>query len=314
MTSIITRTFDWTLAKEPLVRHLRPARGSQSTVMDALDLALTLRGHGWDWSRGVYIPRETRPTNRRGFTFYVILSAAIHALVCGVVHKAIRSFSPTGIGAAGGSIFDETLPFHARYLRASVISAFASVWIYTFIQAYYDACTIIAVLVFGQEPGQWPPAFDAPWRATSMSQFWGRRWHQFCRRMFLVQGGYPLSFLLGRAGLVVGAFLSSAVTHHVAMVMLNNQLELWKLHVGFGMMGPVVLAEIAYKRLTGRKVGGVAGWIWTMVWLLLLGNLIVDGFARAGMFGRSNFTESVVPRREVVERLVERFDSWLHAI
>ena len=280
---------------------------------DALDLALTLRGHGWDWSRGLYIPRETRPTNRRGFAFHVFLSFVIHAFVSGVLHKAIRSFSPMGIGAAGGSIFDETLPFHARYLRASIISGFASIGTYAFIQLCYDACTIIGVLVFGQEPGQWPPAFDAPWRATSISEFWGRRWHQFYRRMFLVQGGYPLSFL-GRVGFVVGAFLSSAVMHHVAMVILNDQLDLWRLHVGFGMMAPVVLAENAFKRLTGRKVGGVAGWIWAMVWLLLLGNLIIDGFARAGMFGRLNFIESVVPRRDVVERLVARFDSWLHAM
>ncbi|KAG8218010.1 hypothetical protein J3R82DRAFT_6202 [Butyriboletus roseoflavus] len=31
---------------------------------------------------------------------------------------------------------------------------------------YYDACTIITVPAFGQDPAQWPPVFDAPRRAT----------------------------------------------------------------------------------------------------------------------------------------------------
>lgn len=314
MIYIVTRTLDWTLPKEHFVRHLRPAKATQSTVMDALDLAVTLRGYGWDRSHKVYFPPETRPANRRGFTLHVIKSAVIHVLLSGVLHTVIGSFTPTSIGAAEGSIFDDTLPFYTRHLRATIISVCASAGIYAFIQLCYDTCTLIAVLVLGQDPGQWPPAFDAPWRATSVSSFWGRRWHQFFRRLFLVQGGYPLSFLFGRVGFIVGTFLSSAVLHHVAMVMLNGHLEAWRLLAGFGMMAPAVLVEMVFKRVTGRRVGGVVGWVWTVGWLLLWGNLIIDGFARAGLFGRFGFLESVVPRRDVVERLMARFDVWLHAM
>ncbi|KAH0836313.1 hypothetical protein J3R83DRAFT_7862 [Lanmaoa asiatica] len=281
--------------------------------MDALDLASALRGHGWSWSGKAHIPRETRPTSRGGFIFYVILSVAVHALIWGVLQRAIVSFQlPMGHAALSkGSIFDETLPFHVRYLRASVISAFAVWWIYAFIQTCYDTCTIVAVLAFGQEPAQWPPAFDAPWRATSQSDFWGRRWHQFYRRMFLIQGGYPLSFFLGRVGLVIGSFLSSAVMHHIAIITFSDQGELWRMLVGFGMMALIVLAEALFKQLTGRKVGGCAGWVWTMGWLLVWGSMIIDGFARAGSWGHMDFT---VPGLAVVDRLVVNFDSWLHSI
>ncbi|KAH0826891.1 hypothetical protein J3R83DRAFT_4437 [Lanmaoa asiatica] len=314
MIFIVTRTSDWASAKEPLVRHLRPAKSSQSTIMDALDLASALRGYGWNWSGGVYIPRETRPTSRGRFTFYVILSAAVHALSCNVLQRAIVSFSPMSLRSlSGGSIFDETLPFYVRYPRASVITVLVGFAIYAFIQVCYDTCTLVAVLVFGQEPAQWPPAFDAPWRATSLSDFWGRRWHQFFRRIFLTQGGYPLSLFFGRAGVVIGTFLSSAIMHHIAMVALNDQLEPWRMLAGFGMMAPVVLAEGVFMQLTGRKLAGCAGWVWTMAWLLLWGNLIVDGFARGGLFGHLNFTEGM-PGKAVVERLVANFDSWLHAM
>ncbi|KAI9574424.1 hypothetical protein HD554DRAFT_2229995 [Boletus coccyginus] len=314
MAFIVVRTFNWTLTKEPLERQLRPAKQSESTLMDALDLASTLRGHGWDWSHGVYIPRETRPTDRRRFTLCAILSATFHLLLFGVLHTAMRSFSPVGLGdISGGSIFDEALLLHVRYLRASVISIFYVFALYALVQTCYDLCTMTSVLVFGQDPVQWPPAFDAPWRATSLNDFWGRRWHQFFR-MFLVQASHPLSFFLGKAGLVIGAFLSSAVLHHMALVSLDDRSELWRNLVGFGMMAPGILAERAFKRLTGNKVGGMVGWIWTMTWLVLWGNVMIDAHTRAGVFGYFNFIGRVVPGRAAVERLVAGFDDWLHAM
>ena len=315
MIFIVTRTLDWTMAKEPLVRHIRPTKDSKSIIMDALDLASTLRGHGWDWSRGVHIPRETRPTNRGGFTFHVILSAAFHVLLWGVLQSTIRSFSPTGFGSLiGGSIVDETLPFSVRYPRAYIISVFAAIEIYAGLQTCYDACTIAGVLLFGQDPAQWPPAFDAPWRATSLIEFWGRRWHQFFRRMFIFQGGYPLSFCLGRVGFIIGTFLSSGVLHHIAMVTFNDQIESWGILVGFWMMAPGVLVERAFKQFTGRKVGGVVGWVWMMAWLILWGHMIVDAYARAGLFGNFNFITGMVPGQAVVERMVANLDTWLHAM
>jgi hypothetical protein len=313
MFLIATRTFDWTLAKGPLARHLRPAKNSKSIVMDALDLASTFRGYGWDWSRGVYIPRETRPTNHRGFMFHVILSATFHALFCGVLHSTIRSFSPIELGSlSGASIFDETLPFYVQYPRACIISLIAAFEIYAGVQTCYDACTIIAVLVFGQDPAQWPPVFDAPWRATSLSEFWGRRWHQFHRHMLLTLGGYPLSFVLGRAGLIIGAFLASGMLHHIGMVPLDDQLASWRMVFGFVMMAPGILAERAFKQFTGRKVSGAVGWVWMMAWLLLWGNVIIDAHARGGMFGHFGFP--FVPGQAVVERLVANFDVWLHSM
>ena len=316
MIYIVTRTLEWTIRKKPLARCSRPGKGSRSVILDALDLALTLRGHGWEWSHGVKIPHEYRPTDRRGFTLHVSRSAITHALVCGGLHKAIGSFDPTTIGAAGGSLYDDTLPFHTRHIRAGVMSLVAWAGIYTFIQFCYDICTLLAILFLGHDPEQWPPAFDAPWLATSISDFWGRRWHQFFRRLFLVQGGFPLQFFFGRTGLVFGAFFSSAVLHHVTMVILNDKLEAWRLLAGFTMFAPVVLAENAFMWWTGHKVEGFAGRIWAIAWFLVWGTMCADGFARAGMFGRLNFTELVLPEnvRDIIEKLVTHLDGNLRAL
>ena len=315
MFFIVTRTMDWASAKEPFVRHVRPVKASTSTIMDGLDLALTLRGYGWNWLRGVHFPHETRPADRTTFILHVILSAIFHSIVCGVLHVAIRSFSPRGFGSrSGASIFDDTISFYVRYLRASIISLFSMYAIMAGIQMCYDTCTLLGVLVLGQDPAQWPPAFDAPWRATSMGDFWGCRWHQFFRHMFLIQGGYPLSFLLGKVGYVIGAFLSSGILHYIAMTSLIGRADPWRMIVGFGMMGPVILVERAFKRLTGRRVSGVVGWVWTTTWLLVFGNMIIDAFAKAGAFGHFSFTEDVVPGRQVVRGLVTSFDAWLRTL
>ncbi|KAF8551196.1 hypothetical protein OG21DRAFT_317296 [Imleria badia] len=154
--------------------------------MDALDLVSNFRGHGWDWSCRVHIPRETRPSNRTEFIFifYTILSAGTHAFAYCILNTAIRTLSrasfgildetlpfldrairvvfPLAIGEiSAGSIFDESLPFYLRFPRSSVLSFLALVWIYVGLQAYYDLCTIIGVLILQQDPTQWPPAFDA---------------------------------------------------------------------------------------------------------------------------------------------------------
>lgn len=316
MISVTTRSLGWAMAKGPLVRHLRPSNRSPSTIMDAFDLTVNVRGHGWDWSRyRSYIPPETRPTNRVAFVFYAFISAVVHALIFRAFHRAVLTLVPEGVGSIPerSTIFDDTLPFLVRYLRASMISTFTAIWLYASFQMCYDLCTIPAVLVLRQDPAQWPPAFNAPWRLTSLSDFWGRRWHQFLRYTFLLLG-YPLSFILGRAGGVIGAFLASAVLHHIALCPLNSPIEFWWMLVGFGIMAPGILAERAFHQTTGRQVGGALGWVWTMSWLLVGGNVIVEGFARGGMFVCSSLYDSASPIREPVERLMIGFDAWLHTL
>ncbi|KAF8552899.1 hypothetical protein OG21DRAFT_1485819 [Imleria badia] len=338
-----TRALGWALARKSLVRQLRPANSTPSTLMDALDLVSNFRGYGWDWSRGVHIPRETRPSNRTGFIFSKILSLAAHAFAFGILNTAIGSFSSAGLGKlscghvleetlpflhratricfpvrfgdiSGGYLFDASLPFYSRFLRSSVISALALVWAYVALQSCYDSCTILGVVILGQDPAQWPPAFDAPWCATSLADFWGRRWHQWLRHILLILGAHPLSFIFGRAGVLIGAFLAAAVIHHFGLITVNRKSEFWRMLVGFGMMAVGIIIENTFKHVTRRKVQGLAGWVWTMGWILLWGHAIIDGYARAGMFSFPTLIDLVPPLRMSVEDMVTEFDTLLHAI
>ncbi|KAF8836142.1 hypothetical protein BDN67DRAFT_974572 [Paxillus ammoniavirescens] len=305
MIIISTRTLEWTLQKEPLKRHIRPAGATPSTIMDVFDLVVNLRGHGWDWSKGLHVPRETRPSTRKRFVAYAMLSGGLHTFMCGVLHTAVQSFSPDAFGSfIGGTIFDETLPPFAKYLRASIISTLVAFQIYCSLQMVYDLCIIPGVLILRQDPAQWPPAFDRPWFATSVNDFWGRR--------TFILGSHPFSLVFGRVGGVLGAFTTSAVLHHIAFMTINGQMELWRMIVSFGMMALAVIGERAFRQWTGRKVGGLVGWVWTMAWVNFWGTLMVDGWARAGLFGFASLVDSATPVGALVKHSVMRFDAWLH--
>ncbi|KAG2367224.1 hypothetical protein BDR07DRAFT_1394044, partial [Suillus spraguei] len=293
-------TLEWTVQTKPFIRV--PARQSstdapkRNSMLDALDLTYNFRGCGWDWSQGLYVPPETHPTSSRlAFAISALISGLKHSFIFGVAHCAIQSFSPDTFGSVnGGTIFDYSLPPHLRYLRSTIITTLCTLFVYSVFQANYELTAPLGVLLFKQHPDQWPPSFDSPWRATSVREFWSRRWHQRFRRLFIFLGKYPLSLLFGRAGALA----------------VDPSSEMWRSLLPFGMMGVGMVIERA---VAGNKTGGWIGWIWTMCWLVLWGNMIVDGWARTGVLGGSTILDSVTPVRQPIERLVRMFDEYLHA-
>ncbi|KAG1906348.1 uncharacterized protein F5891DRAFT_1182596 [Suillus fuscotomentosus] len=124
--------------------------------------------------------------------------------------------------------------------------------------------------------------------------------------MFL--GGNPLSLLFGRIGGVIGTFLVSRFIHHLTLLPFDPSSEMWRMMLPFGMMGTGMVIERA---VSGNKTGDWMGWMWTMCWMLLWGNVMVDGWAKAGMLGSLSILDSATPIRQLIEWL---FDEYLHAI
>ncbi|KAG2058209.1 hypothetical protein BDR06DRAFT_950634 [Suillus hirtellus] len=314
MVCIAARTFEWTVQTKPFIRVARRSSTDapkRNIVLDTIDLACNLRGCGWDWSKGLYVPPEIHPTSSRlAFATSALISGLKHLFLCGAIHSAVQSFSPDTFGSVdGGTIFDDSLPPHLRYLRSSIIATTCAFGIYSVLQAGYELTVVMCVLLFRQHPDQCPPSFDSPWRATSLREFWSRRWHQWFRRIFIFLGGKPFSLLFGRIGGVIGTFLASGFFHHLALLAIDPSSEMWRMLLPFGMMGTGVVIERA---VAGNKTGGWMGWVWTMTWLVLWGNVMVDGWARAGMLGGSSVLDSATPVRQPIERLVRMFDEYLH--
>jgi hypothetical protein len=239
------------------------------------------------------------------FLLVVLLSLVKHILFLDALQYTIQSFSPPTFGSpSGGTIFLPSLPPLHRYTRSSFISLLSGFIVYCAIQIGYDFSTLCGVVLFRQYPTQWPPLFNEPWRSTSLSQFWAKRWHQVFRNSFIFMGGKPLAFLAGRAGGVMGVFLISGLLHDLGMWGMGRGTEFQSVAGFFLMMGFGILIEGMWKNVSGKKVGGWAGWIWTMLWAIAWSNVLVDAWLRRGLAGSLFMPESRRPSKIFVDHLL----------
>jgi hypothetical protein len=260
-------------------------RNQDNRLWDTFDLFFNLRGHGWSWSCGLYVPPETRPTHSRSaFLITTLVNFFKFLVLADHLHWTIQWFGPTTFGSPrGGSIYDPSLPPIHSFIRANLIAFLGGLLVWAIIQTVYELSTLIGVGILNQHPLQWPPLFDSPWLSTSLSEFWAKRWHQIFRESFISVGGKPLSLLMGRLGGVVGAFLVSAIYHNIGLWAMGRGAEFSTAGGFFLVQGLGVILEHTWKHFTGLRVGGIAGRVWTIGWVVMWGQMLLDVWLRKGL-------------------------------
>ncbi|KAH9997355.1 hypothetical protein BJV77DRAFT_1059170 [Russula vinacea] len=281
--TMVLRSLAWTFAKKPLRRYDLPAKDHAVTpverplsipnvLLDALDLICNLRGIGWSWSPKPFTIARVRPPP----TIPTILGKLLLKLVAfDVAHYLVQHFRPSvnrGPALRLGAFFT---------LCGGMV-------VYTTVDALYHLATLIGRILLRQPAWRWPPLSDRPWTATSITEFWSFRWHQFFRHVFIVFGSQPGGALLGRPGALVGAFAVSGVMHDVGMWGLGRGTEF----------------RTVFRRVTGRRVGGLWGWAWTMVWTVGWGSLMIDAWARRGMIASDFFPYGLRPGKPLVDAII----------
>ncbi|PFH52915.1 hypothetical protein AMATHDRAFT_55783 [Amanita thiersii Skay4041] len=310
MTGLGMRVTSWTFQHKPFIRYTsaipngcgKPETGYCSSpsrlASDAFELCCNLRGHGWSWSNGLYLPPETRPLSRIGFLRSTTWSLVLGLLAFDILHFSAQSFEPISfMSASGGSIYDASLPLIPRYLRSSFICFICGLVIYNAIQLSYHFATLVGILIFQQQPSQWPPLFEDPWLATSLTGFWARYWHQLFRDSFIYLGFKPMSYIAGRPAGTLGAFFVSSILHVLGLWGMGKGTEFSSISTFFMMNGVGIIVEHAWKRLTGRKVGGFFGWIWLVVWTVGWSNFLFDVYSRKGLISSIFFPDALRPSR-----------------
>lgn len=104
----------------------------------------------------------------------------------------------------------------------------------------------------------------------------------------------------------MGAFFWSAVLHDFGMWGLGRGTEFRSVGGFFLMMGVGVILEALFKKLTGLRVRGWAGWAWTMCWLAGWANLLIDAWARRGLIGSKFIPVGYMPSELITTYILER--------
>ena len=289
MVLVAMRSIEWTFIKRPLRRYELP-EGRDSPVerplsvsnvlIDSFDLLCNQRGIGWSWSSDPFLRKSTPPPSIASIWAKTLLKV----MVVDVSQYIMQSICPSMERPGGGSIFDPTLPLLPRTHLGALAAIFGGVWVCAAVDSLYHVGMLAGRLILRQPAWQWPPLFRRPWMATSIRDFWSNRWHQYLRHIFVVFGARPGGKFLGRAGAVMGAFSVSALIHYLGLWGTGHGTE-FHFDAGFFLlMGLGAVMEDAFQRATGLRVGGWFGWLWTMSWTLGWGTLLVDGWARRGLF------------------------------
>ncbi|KAJ7227074.1 membrane bound O-acyl transferase family-domain-containing protein [Mycena pura] len=308
MFTVITRTLFRTFASQIPQRRDANTLTFKQILLEAADLTFNLRGIGWNFSASMKVPRYTRSlAPRSAFLRQTAQSLVAHLVVFDILHYICQLLSPGPVGStASFSIFDMTIPNPlTRQLHVLVMSSLGGLCIYGAIQFGHDACSLIGVGLCHQSPSEWPPIFKFPWLSTSLADFWAVRWHQIFRQEFIAIGVKPLSLIAGRVGAVLGAFLLSGILHYVCLWGTGNGADA-RVILYFAIMGVGVLLEEMWRRLSSRRVGGWVGWVWTAVWVVGFGPLMIDPLCQSGVMGSvfipHNVRPAVLLHRLIIKR------------
>jgi Membrane bound O-acyl transferase family len=273
MESSSTVNGNWAVTEKPQtpVTYQQPSyiRIIPLWLRDAIELCVSMRGLGWDFGIGIYIPNHTRPLDRRPFVIATLRSFIRNFLVLDFLEWLLKMFPGVG-DPRGGSIFYPQLPPLQRYAVSTTIHIISGSCLLAGFGMCYDLLTLVGVVFFHGSPNNWPPIMDNPWSSDSLHEFWAMRWHQIFRRAFTFFGGYPGRLVGGNTGAVFGTFITSGLYHECAMYGMGRGFD-YRTPMFFAIQGPLLIMERYWRMTTGRRVGGWPGRLWVYFVILVLG-------------------------------------------
>lgn len=253
-----------------------------------------------DPTRGLFQSPQIKSMLPGEFVRKTILRMAVNFAIFDVAETIQKMFP--GIGSFDGGIFYPGLSLPLRLLTSTFITLVLGLSALAMIEMSYDVAALVSVGVFGQSPATWPPIFNSPWKATSLQDLWGRRWHQMLRRTSTLLGGTPGYWIGGRAGFVIGTFIITGLVHEIPMYCTGYPFE-WAPLLFFILQGFLVIGEKEYERITGKKVGGWSGRLWTYFAMIGLGQPLVDSWLRRCLGNAAVLPPSASPTKLLLRAL-----------
>lgn len=170
---------------------------------------------------------------------------------------------------------------------AAVICVAVCVWLALSMAYHFLAAIAVGTGLYEAEAWE-VDLFDDPLAADSLLDFWGRRWHQFFRHQFLMLS----TFILRALGLPVSSpsilflsFFFSGTMHTLGQYLMDPVPALLPVFALFLLSGFGCALEVMFKRITGRKVKGFWGRVWTWAWMLTTGRWAANAWFESGVGG-----------------------------
>jgi hypothetical protein len=252
-------------------------------VYDAFEVAVSLRGVGFRFGAGTYLPPHRRPLLRRSFLYTTFLSLLGNLAAIDIAENILQAF-PGVLTPGGGSIFYTSLPPSTRYFVSTLLCTLTGWHMFSGFMMIYDLAMLFCVGILHVSPDSWPPALEDPFHADSLHKFWARSWHQLLRRTFIVYGGLPGRWMAGKLGMVIGTFLGSALFHEVSVYLVGKPWD-WRPVVFFVLQSALLMCEKLWSRLTGKHVEGWPGRLWGYMCILIPGQFMIDSWYQRGLRG-----------------------------
>ncbi|KFY47321.1 hypothetical protein V494_00041 [Pseudogymnoascus sp. VKM F-4513 (FW-928)] len=270
------------------------AQSGLERVVTAWCLLFNLRNIKTSWTtKGI-------PAFSRGHPGYVpskgefVKGRAAHVLIVYLALDAIFAFLPApnpdvDVPEYKQAVFSRLGDITPEEIIARPISVIIPAFsIYGIFTVAYNIASVIAVLVGGSEPGNWPPLFGSFRDSYTLRRFWGITWHQLLRSSLEASTSFittrvlciPHSWkLLSRCVRLCLAFYITALVHLPGVVIHGESpfaLDLPKFFlmqaVGIMIESTVIYAcaaatgRTATDNGTARRTTKVLGYIWVLAW------------------------------------------------
>lgn len=279
----------------------------RSLAFDALHLVTSTRLLGWSdglllnkAASGIAHHEWKRQTLRRHLTQLVI-----HAIALDVVLYTYQTRLPYGKPSVAADMLVESRRFSSPLVRHAYISAITLSVGFAFYSALCAGYHLLAVIgmLLGVPAEEWPQFSRAPWASTSLTDFWGRRWHQIFRSGFTAPSYlFPTRWRRWATPLV--AFALSAVMHDLGQINVTGSLSPRLCTSRFFLSQALgVVAERLFRQATGRRVQGIWGALWFWAYILATSRQTVRWWLMMGIAGGRVIPESYSLVRRVLSLL-----------
>lgn len=151
----------------------------------SLDLLTSMRGvswysdRRWDFTTTVVASRQARLTNtsRVRFLWTNVPWFILYLLMIDTIDTYVKyvGFDMKHLCPVSGNV-----PWYHQMISSVTIS----IWTYLAIAGEHTMFALIFVGLGLTRPYAWPHMFDYPLFASTLPEFWGRRWHYIYRRVF----------------------------------------------------------------------------------------------------------------------------------